>query len=68
MTTTQPAMTSGRRTSFAPGTGHRREAESPSLRSLVRMPYYVVTGSLAIIFLFPLAWAAVRSEERRVGK
>ena len=28
---------------------------------LGRTPYYVLTGGLAIIFLFPILWAAVAS-------
>lgn len=30
----------------------------PFLKSLIRMPYYVLTGALAILFIAPLAWAA----------
>lgn len=32
-----------------------------SLRALTRTPYYVLTGGLALIFIFPLAWSAVAS-------
>lgn len=33
----------------------------------VRTPYYVLTGALAIIFLFPLFWAAIRSVSPQAG-
>lgn len=32
-----------------------------SLRALTRTPYYVLTGGLALIFLFPLLWSALAS-------
>lgn len=32
-----------------------------SVRAFVRTPYYVLTGGLAIIFLFPLVWAGYAS-------
>ncbi|MEV6305727.1 carbohydrate ABC transporter permease [Actinoplanes sp. NPDC051861] len=32
-----------------------------------RMPYYVFTGSLALLFLFPLAWAGVASVSPQGG-
>jgi len=34
---------------------------TPRSGAFGRMPFYVVTGSLAIIFLFPLAWSALAS-------
>ena len=35
--------------------------QSNPLRALTRTPYYVVTGGLAILFIFPLIWAGVAS-------
>ena len=32
-----------------------------------RTPYYVLTGALAIIFLFPLVWAAIASVSPQAG-
>jgi multiple sugar transport system permease protein len=32
-----------------------------AIRNLTRTPYYVLTGALALIFLFPLVWSAVAS-------
>ena len=34
---------------------------------ILRTPYYVVTGSLAILFLYPLVWTAVASVSPRAG-
>jgi multiple sugar transport system permease protein len=34
---------------------------------VVRMPYWIFTGGLAIIFLFPLAWTAVASISPHAG-
>ncbi len=42
-------------------------ADNPLLRPFVRTPYYVLTGGLAIIFLFPLVWAAVASVSPQGG-
>jgi ABC-type sugar transport system, permease component len=36
-------------------------------RAAIRTPYYVVTGSLAILFLYPLLWTAVASVSPRAG-
>ena len=33
----------------------------------LRTPYYVLTGGLAIIFLFPLFWSAIRSVSPQAG-
>jgi multiple sugar transport system permease protein len=33
----------------------------------VRTPYYVLTGGLALVFLFPLVWAAVASVSPQAG-
>jgi len=32
-----------------------------AIRNLTRMPYYVLTGAVALIFIFPLAWSALAS-------
>ena len=40
---------------------------STALQPFVRTPYYVLTGGLAIIFLFPLVWAAVASVSPQGG-
>ncbi len=37
------------------------------VRAAVAAPYYVFTGGLAILFLFPLAWTAVASVSPRSG-
>ena len=37
------------------------------LKALTRTPYYVVTGGIAIIFLFPMFWAAVASISPSAG-
>jgi len=37
------------------------------LRGVVRTPYYVLTGGLAILFLFPLLWTTVASVSPRAG-
>jgi multiple sugar transport system permease protein len=37
------------------------------MRMVVRMPYWVFTGGLAAIFLFPLAWTAVSSVSPHAG-
>ena len=34
---------------------------------LGRTPYYVMTGGLAVIFLFPILWAAVASVSPQAG-
>lgn len=46
-----------------------RDAKPPmTLRHIVgRTPYYVVTGGMAIIFLFPLVWSAVASVSPQGG-
>ncbi|MDM4762003.1 carbohydrate ABC transporter permease [Galbitalea sp. SE-J8] len=38
-----------------------------TLRGLTRTPYYVLTAGIAIIFLFPLVWAAYASVAPRGG-
>jgi multiple sugar transport system permease protein len=40
---------------------------SPIRRTALRTPYYVVTGSLAILFVYPLLWTAVASVSPRAG-
>jgi multiple sugar transport system permease protein len=37
------------------------------MTGLTRTPYYVLTGGLAILFLFPLAWAALASVSGQPG-
>jgi multiple sugar transport system permease protein len=34
---------------------------------VLRTPYYVLTGGVAVIFLFPLVWAALRSVSPQAG-
>ena len=41
--------------------------QSNPLRALTRTPYYVVTGGLAILFIFPLVWAGVASVSPQGG-
>lgn len=50
-----------------PGTRVHTAGERPGLGTLTRTPYYVLTGGLAIIFLFPLVWAAVASVSPQAG-
>lgn len=40
---------------------------SPVRRTALRTPYYFVTGSLAILFIYPLLWTAVASVSPRAG-
>lgn len=45
-----------------------QHSRSPGLANLaLRTPYYVLTGGLAIIFLFPLFWSAIRSVSPQAG-
>jgi multiple sugar transport system permease protein len=45
-----------------------RGPHSSGLTNLaLRTPYYVLTGGLAIIFLFPLFWAGIRSVSPQAG-
>lgn len=44
-----------------------RQEKTARAFSFSRTPYYVVTGGLAIIFLFPLVWAAVASVSPQPG-
>lgn len=44
----------------------RREA-SPLVSALSRTPFFVLTGGLAILFLYPLGWTAVASVSPRAG-
>lgn len=37
------------------------------MRQLVRTPYYVLTGGLAIVFLYPLVWTAISSVSPQPG-
>ena len=47
--------------------GSRPATTAGPLGALLRTPYYVLTGGLAIIFLFPLVWAAVASVSPQGG-
>jgi len=38
-----------------------------TLTAAIRTPYYVLTGGLAILFLYPLLWTAVASVSPRAG-
>lgn len=40
---------------------------NPIRRTVLRTPYYVLTGSLAILFIYPLLWTAVASVSPRAG-
>ncbi|MDQ7994049.1 MAG: carbohydrate ABC transporter permease [Propionicimonas sp.] len=49
-------------------TDQRPGARQPAgLRAVVRTPYYVLTGGLAILFLYPLLWTSVASVSPRAG-
>ncbi len=50
----------------APAARGRRH-RSPFRRAAVQTPYYVITGSLAILFLYPLVWTTVASVSPRAG-
>ena len=56
-------------TTQAPHRGnHDTDPRSPRAAfSFTRTPYYVVTGALAVVFLFPLVWAAVASVSPQAG-
>lgn len=45
----------------------RPRAPRPLGRTVLRTPYYVFTGGLAILFLYPLVWTAVASVSPRAG-
>jgi multiple sugar transport system permease protein len=45
----------------------RRPASTRLAGLVVRTPYYVLTGGLALLFLFPLVWAAVASVSPQAG-
>ncbi|MGC3994053.1 MAG: carbohydrate ABC transporter permease [Propionicimonas sp.] len=53
-------------TTLAP-TPARRGSGTSLAGIALRTPYYVVTGGLAILFLFPLVWTAVASVSPRAG-
>lgn len=61
MTAMQPT------TAPQPTTSEEARRRVSPFRPLVRTPYYVLTGGLAIIFLFPLVWAAVASVSPQGG-
>jgi len=61
MTAMQPTTTP------KPTTSEDARRRVSPFRPLVRTPYYVLTGGLAIIFLFPLVWAAVASVSPQGG-
>jgi len=48
-------------------TSGARRRRSPFAQAAVRTPYYVFTGGLAILFLFPLVWTSVASVSPRAG-
>ncbi|WP_285114119.1 carbohydrate ABC transporter permease [Leifsonia sp. fls2-241-R2A-40a] len=50
-----------------PGGGSRRRPVSRLAGVAVRTPYWVLTGGLALIFLYPLIWTAVSSFAPRAG-
>lgn len=54
-------------TSIATPAAVRRPRHTPLQRTILRTPYYVVTGSLAILFLYPRVWTSVASVSPRAG-
>ncbi|MFC6087755.1 carbohydrate ABC transporter permease [Saccharothrix lopnurensis] len=51
-----------------PDTRPARDGRGTSLPGfVVRTPYYVLTGGLALLFLFPMVWAAVASVSPQAG-
>ena len=54
-------------TATAPGILGSRRDRTPLQRAVVNTPYYVFTGGLAILFLFPLVWTTVASVSPRAG-
>lgn len=60
-------MTTTTSRTTTPATPVRASATDPGLGLATRTPYYVLTGGLAIIFLFPLVWAAVASVSPQAG-
>ncbi|MFD5215311.1 carbohydrate ABC transporter permease [Microbacterium sp. NPDC058345] len=60
-TTTAPVTT---RAVIAPGAPHAPEKRMPLAFGI---PYWVFTGALALIFLYPLIWTAVSSVGPRAG-
>jgi multiple sugar transport system permease protein len=69
--TTQASHTARRATSGAAppgGPGERGTRPGTSVAGIaLRTPYWVFTGGLAVIFLFPLAWTAVSSVSPHAG-
>ena len=53
---------SPRRTDSSP-----RQTTSLPFGILVRMPYWVFTGALALIFVYPLVWTGVSSVSPKAG-
>jgi multiple sugar transport system permease protein len=57
----------GREPAARPASGDRDRAGTSVAGILLRTPYWVFTGGLAVIFLFPLAWTAVASVSPHAG-
>lgn len=60
-TTTAPAPTTPRRAT------QRRPATTTLAGVALRTPFWVLTGAIAVIFLFPLVWTAVSSVSPQPG-
>jgi multiple sugar transport system permease protein len=62
---TGPGTAAARGRARRPGPGAPRRTSVAGL--VVRTPYWVLTGGLAVIFLFPLVWTAVASVSPHAG-
>src|SRR4029078_10361315 len=60
-----PSTSSGAACSGAGRQRRERPMKQPSM--FARTPFYVLTGGLAIIFLFPLVWATISSFSAQAG-
>ncbi len=55
------------RSAHAPTAPARRRRRSPLIRGVARMPYWVFTTALAVVFLYPLVWTAISSFSPQAG-
>lgn len=65
--TTVSAPTPAASRPVAPARGGRPESRSSIAGIVLRMPYWVFTAGLMLIFLYPLVWTAVSSVAPRPG-